>query len=169
MLCSAFSMRLMISRSTVSGEAPGYGMFTTMSGISTSGIWFTRRFLNASSPRHMRTMTIATVVTGFLMLKLERNIACFPRFGGRYAREAIVVARLLRGLLREHGRFRFAAVVDALAVLKSGGRIPQHRVTLREPVAQRIVAGARVLRADAQRYLLQRVILHAPRECLIAL
>jgi hypothetical protein len=37
MLCSGFSMRLTISRSTVSGEAPGYGMLTTSTGCSTSG------------------------------------------------------------------------------------------------------------------------------------
>jgi hypothetical protein len=65
----------MISRSTVSGEAPGYGKLIDITGFSTSGIWLTRRFLSASNPRHMSTITMATVVTGCLMLKLERNIA----------------------------------------------------------------------------------------------
>ena len=51
------------------------GTFTTMTGICTSGIWLTRSFLSASSPMHMSTMTIATVVTGLLMLKFESNMA----------------------------------------------------------------------------------------------
>jgi hypothetical protein len=37
MLSSGFSMRLMISRSTVSGDAPGYGKLTLITGMSTSG------------------------------------------------------------------------------------------------------------------------------------
>jgi hypothetical protein len=62
-----------------------------MTGWSTSGIWLTRRFFSASNPRHMRTMTMATVVTGCLMLKLERNTAYFPvplASGARSARTA---------------------------------------------------------------------------------
>ena len=64
----------MISRSTVSGEAPGYGIVTTITGCSTSGIWFTRSFFSASSPRHISAMMMTTVETGRLMLKSERNI-----------------------------------------------------------------------------------------------
>ena len=37
MLCSAFSTRLTISRSTVSGEAPGYGIATMITGCSHVG------------------------------------------------------------------------------------------------------------------------------------
>src|SRR3954467_9930209 len=78
MLWIDFSTRLMISRSTVSGDAPGYGKLTTITGSCTSGIWLTRRFFNASRPSAIRMMTIATVVTGFLMLKFERNMAYSP-------------------------------------------------------------------------------------------
>src|SRR5215471_6523694 len=74
MLCSGFSARLIIPRSSDSGEAHGYGKLTEMTGFSTSGIWLTRRFFNASRPRHISTITMATVVTGCLMLKLERNM-----------------------------------------------------------------------------------------------
>ena len=91
MLWSDFSTRLMISRSTVSGEAPGYGKLTTMTGSWTSGIWFTRRFLSASRPRAMSTMTIATVVTGCLMLKLERNMALLLRDDPRRIDSALQV------------------------------------------------------------------------------
>jgi len=43
MACIGFSRRWMSSRSDVSGDAPGYGIVTTMIGISTSGFWFTRK------------------------------------------------------------------------------------------------------------------------------
>jgi hypothetical protein len=77
MLCKDFSTRLMISRSTDSGEAPGYGKLMLITGISTSGFGLTRRFLSASKPRHISTMMMASVVTGCLMLKFERNIFYF--------------------------------------------------------------------------------------------
>ncbi len=77
MLWIVFSTRLMISRSTVSGDAPGYGKFTTITGSWTSGIWFTRRFFSAIRPSAMMMMMTATVVTGFLMLKLERNMGLY--------------------------------------------------------------------------------------------
>ncbi len=61
------------------GRGAGVGnVAPPCTGCSTSGIWFTRRFLSASSPRHISTMMMATVVTGRLMLKSERNMAYFP-------------------------------------------------------------------------------------------
>ena len=55
-------------------QAPGYGIVTTITGCSTSGIWFTRSFCSASSPRHMSAMMMTIVATGRLMLKSERSI-----------------------------------------------------------------------------------------------
>src|SRR6185369_12464719 len=130
MLCRDFSTRLMISRSTVSGDAPGYGMFTTIIGSSTSGRSLTRSFLNAISPTHISTMTIATVVTGCLMLKLERNMA------RPVCRE--------RGLLaagRERNGFRH---LHGLAVLQRGGRILEDGVALGNATGQHELAAARV-------------------------
>src|SRR5438046_566003 len=118
MLCSDFSMRLMISRSTVSGDAPGYGIVTTTTGCSTSGIWFTRSLFRASSPRHMSAMMMTTVETGRLMLKSESSIALFPfrAFGGRDR------ARLARRL-----------GLDGLPVPEQRAGIADHLVALGEP------------------------------------
>src|SRR3954470_1847817 len=143
MLWKDFSTRLMISRSTVSGEAPGYGKFTTITGSCTSGIWFTRRCLSAMSPSAMRITTIATVVTGFLMLKLERNTAL------------LLLGSQRRGL----GVHRQPC---SLLVLEGGGRVTQHHVALRETVAHRVRAGARVARAKIELHLLQFAILYTP-------
>ena len=76
MPCSAFSMRLTTSRSTVSGLAPGYGIVTVRMGCSTSGIWFTRSFDSASRQSAIRPMMITIIATGRLTLKSDRNIAC---------------------------------------------------------------------------------------------
>ena len=72
--CSCFSMRLVTSRSAVSGEAPGYGMSTTISGRSTSGFWLTFSLDRASSPMAIIATMITIVAIGFLTLKLDRNI-----------------------------------------------------------------------------------------------
>src|SRR6186713_1146743 len=149
MLCSDFSTRLMMSRSTDSGEAPGYGKVTTMTGISTSGIWLTRRCRSASRPRHMSTMMMATVVTGCLMLKFERNMdsPCLPG------------QRLLLGDL---GRLGVDAAVHRLSVLERRIREPQHLVALRETRLERVRAAARIALAERQRDFLQFSVGHAP-------
>src|SRR5688500_8554229 len=103
----------MISRSAVSGEAPGYGSTTTITGCSTSGIWLTRSFLSASSPRHISVMMMTIVVTGRLMLKSERNIALLPADGRGHRRRL----RRRRGL-------------DGLAVLEQRARVADHLVAL---------------------------------------
>src|SRR5882672_3842686 len=149
MLWNDFSTRLMISRSTVSGEAPGYGKLTTMTGSCTSGIWFTRRCLSASRPSAMSTMTIATVVTGFLMLKLERNMALFLRDDSR--------------------RFDRLCKCRDLAVLQRRTRVTQHRIAVGEPQVHRVRAGARIASAERERHFLQLAILYTPRECAVAL
>jgi len=46
-----------------------------MTGCSTSGIWFTLSFFNASRPRHMSAMMITTIEMGRLMLKSESSMA----------------------------------------------------------------------------------------------
>src|SRR6516225_6857347 len=140
MLCSAFSTRLMISRSTVSGEAPGYGIATTITGCCTSGIWFTRRFFSASNPRHISVMMMTTVATGRLMLKSDRTIGLLRR---RH--------RGLRGRRRLH----------RLPVLQERRRVADHAVALGKPARDHVVAGARVALGDAQRHLLQLAVLHA--------
>ena len=76
--CIGFSRRSSSSRSLVSGDAPGYGMLTTMIGMSTSGFWFTRSLESASRPMHIMPMISTTVAMGFLTLKLERNIGSSP-------------------------------------------------------------------------------------------
>src|SRR5678815_2789895 len=114
MLCSDFSTRLMMSRSTDSGEAPGYGKVTTMTGMSTSGIWLTRRCVSASRPRHMSTMMMATVVTGCLMLKLERNML----------------------FLRDDSGLGVGTGPDLLSILQRGIRKTQDLIALAEAGAQ---------------------------------
>ena len=81
MPCSAFSMRLTTSRSTVSGEAPGYGMLTTRTGCSTSGIWLTRSLERANRPSAISATMMTIIATGRLMLNSDRNIAA--SLGGR--------------------------------------------------------------------------------------
>src|SRR5688500_1900176 len=134
MLCSGFSTRLMISRSTVSGDAPGYGKLITMTGCSTSGIWLTRRFFNASRPRHMSTITIAIVVTGCLILKLERNIS---------------------GSLFLVGDDRGGGTdLHRLPIFQGAVWITQHLVTLGNATLQCERAGAGVALAEPDRHLL---------------
>src|SRR5262245_47894049 len=140
----------MISRSTVSGDAPGYGTFTTITGCCTSGIWLTRRFLNASNPTHMSTMTIATVVTGCLMLKLDRNM------------------RGSLGLLAA-GSERSACHLHRLAVHQRRGRILENRVALGDAALHHELAAARITIAHVEVHLLQGAALHPPRESRIAL
>src|SRR6185503_18672709 len=142
MLCSDFSTRLMMSRSTDSGEAPGYGNCTTMTGISTSGIWLTRRCVSASRPRHMSTMMMATVVTGCLMLKLERNML----------------------FLRDYSRFGISAGTDLLSIFQRAVRETQDLVAFGEARLQCIRAAARVALTEVQRHLLQLVTAELPRE-----
>src|SRR3954463_7017897 len=142
MLCSDFSTRLMMSRSTDSGEAPGYGKVTTMTGMSTSGIWLTRRCVSASRPRHMSTMMMATVVTGCLMLKFERNML----------------------FLRDYCGLGVAAGADLLAILEQGVRETQNLVAFVEAGAQRPGAAARISITEAEGHLLQLVAVHLPGE-----
>src|SRR6185503_11795382 len=130
MLCSAFSTRFTISRSTVSGEAPGYGIVTTMTGCSTSGMLFTRSFFRAMSPRHMSAMMITTVATGRRMLKSERIMRA-P--GGSLGRRG----RGDRGGLRPRG-------LHGLPILQERGRVAEHAVALREALGDGELARARV-------------------------
>src|SRR6188508_1969682 len=156
MLCSGFSTRLMISRSTVSGDAPGYGKLTDITGFSTSGIWLTRRFFSASRPRHMSTITIATVVTGCLMLKLERNMTRLPD-------------DYLSLFLNDQRGLRFRSGLHFLPVLQRGIREAEHLVAFGEPAAQGERTRARIALAERQRHLLQLRTIDAPCERAIAL
>eukprot|EP01137_Pigoraptor_chileana_P016080 Opistho-2@5630 len=158
MLCSDFSMRLMISRSVVSGEAPGYGMLTTMTGCSTSGIWLTRSFLRASRPRHIRPMMMTIVATGFLTLKLERNISASGGLGRR-------LRRLRCGRRRRSG----LAQLDLATILQGAGGMAQHLVPLFQAGSDDLQAQALVARAELDGHLAERAVLHAPGEGLVAL
>src|SRR5690242_15125734 len=146
MLCSDFSIRLMISRSTDSGDAPGYGIDTTITGCSTSGIWFTRSFFSASRPSAISPMMMTTVEIGRLMLKSESSM----------------IASLL-GRRQRIGRDRcLAARLDRLLVLQERGRIADHLVALGEAALQHVVAGARIALAESEAHLLQLVLVHPP-------
>src|SRR5262245_27850325 len=156
MLCSGFSTRLMMSRSTDSGDAPGYGKLITITGCSTSGIWLTRRFFSASRPRHIRTMMIATVVTGCLMLKLESNIA----YGS---------LKFLRLLFSDGHRLRTTFDAHRLVGLQRRVRKTQHRIAFHEPGLHDVCAGARVALAELDFGFLQLRVLDRPRVRLVAL
>src|SRR4051812_9597656 len=83
MLWIDFSIRLMTSRSAVSGAAPGYGMVTTSTGCCTSGISFTRSLVSAITPKAISARIITTVATGRRMEKSDRNMAdSLLRLGG---------------------------------------------------------------------------------------
>src|SRR5215471_4725940 len=118
-----------------------------MIGISTSGIWFTRRCVSASNPRHMSTMMMATVVTGCLMLKFERNML----------------------FLRDDGGLVLGAGVDVLAVLQRGIREAQDLVAFVEAGAQRPRAAARIAVTEVQRDFLQFLAVHFPGERAVTL
>src|SRR5689334_10727312 len=115
-------------------------MFTSITGCSTSGIWFTRRFFSASSPRHMSAMMMTTVDTGRLMLKSERNMALASVLGG---------GRGALGLRRGAGRGRLGRGLDRLPVLQQRGRVADHAVAFGEAALQQDLAGARVAIAHA--------------------
>ena len=76
---TASSIFLLTSRSTVSGDAPGYSVMIDSTGISTSGIMSIgrRRAENTPSVTSVSIITVAT--TGRLMDRLERNMATLPR------------------------------------------------------------------------------------------
>src|SRR5690242_3491359 len=112
-----------------------------MTGCCTSGIWLTRRFLTAINPSAISTMTMATVVTGFLILKLERNTA----------------ASLLLGSGRERRR---RSHFHELVVPQGRVRITQQRIAFGEPALQHEFAAARVAIADGEADLLQLAVLH---------
>src|SRR2546430_11844722 len=107
-LCSVFSMRLTTSRSTVSGDAPGYGIVTTSTGCCTSGISLTRSLVSASTPAAINAMIRTTVPTGRRIEKSDRNMRGSLRRLGR-----------LRG---RDGRRGGCAGLDGLAVLERGDR-----------------------------------------------
>ena len=72
---TASSIFLVTSRSTVSGDAPGYSVMIDSTGISTSGIMSigSRRTEKMPSVTSVRIITVAT--TGRLMDRFERNMA----------------------------------------------------------------------------------------------
>ena len=76
---TASSIFRLTSRSTVSGEAPGYSVMIESTGISTSGIMSigSRRYENRPSVTSVSIITVAT--TGRLMERFERNMATLPR------------------------------------------------------------------------------------------
>ncbi len=76
---TASSIFRLTSRSTASGEAPGYSAMIERTGISTDGISSigSRRAENNPSVTRVSIITVAT--TGRLMERLERNIATPPR------------------------------------------------------------------------------------------
>ena len=97
---------------------------------------------------------MATVVTGCLMLKLERNMA----------------STLCRGRTSRRRRWLGSAVVGpAWPSFSVAFGIAQHLVAFGEARLHRVRAGARIAIAERQRDLLQLVVLHAPRERVVAL
>src|SRR5687767_6180545 len=107
-----------------------------MTGCSTSGIWLTRRFLNASRPIAMSTMTMATVVTGCLMLKLERNMASAS---GR------------SGALRQDGGGACGfGHLYRLTIMQRGGGVPQEAVPLLDSTVEHELAAAHVFLTNVE-------------------
>ena len=154
MLCSDFSMRLMISRSTVSGEAPGYGMLTTMTGCSTSGIWLTRSFFSASRPRHISAMIDHDRRDRPLDAEVgEEHGASF----GSAATGAGDAAGAAAPAARPSGH---------PSACESGSAAPCRRRRGRASTAKSPLRASRS--PSVQRHLLQLVVLHAPGEGLVA-
>ena len=128
MLCSAFSTRLMISRSTVSGDAPGYGKLH----------------------HHHRLLDVGNLVDAQVLQRQQPQ--AHQHDDDRDRRD-----RLLDAEVREEhgsssgGRLRPdfagpAAVATACPSLQRGGRIAQHAVALGEAGLER---DTRPLRAVA--------------------
>ncbi len=70
---SASSMGSTTSRSTVSGEAPGYGMPTTTMGCWMSGNSSVLRRQSENSPNTTSASITVTVAIGFLMARSEMS------------------------------------------------------------------------------------------------
>ena len=67
-------MRLVTSRSTVSGEAPGNSVVIDSTGISTSGIMSMASLRNENAPSVTSASIITVAKTGRLIERLERNM-----------------------------------------------------------------------------------------------
>jgi hypothetical protein len=94
------------SRSTMSGEAPGYGTATLTMGGLTSGNSSVSRFHSANRPNTTSASIVTTVTTGFLMAKSEMNMARSPLPGRGAAPRRAPVRELRRGADRrahQHG------------------------------------------------------------------
>src|SRR4030095_15090025 len=68
------SIGSMTSRSTTSGDAPGYGTATTTTGASISGYSSVSSCSSATSPNTTRIIMATTVSVGFLIALSEINI-----------------------------------------------------------------------------------------------
>src|SRR5437899_3262147 len=134
-------------------------MVTTITGMSTSGIWFTRSFFRASRPSAISAMMMTIVETGRLMLKSDRNMES-PLGALRFGAGGVGAARL--------GGGRGVARLDRLAVLEERGGIADHLVAFGQPRQHGEFAGARIAIAQLDRRLLQLVARHAPRRGLVA-
>src|SRR5690242_20599414 len=96
----------------------------------------------------MMMMMTATVVTGFLMLKFERNMALLPRDDAR---------RLIVGFdLRD------------LPVLERRVRVAKNAVTFDEPADHGELAGTLVALAEREFDLVHLAVFHAPGEHVVA-
>ena len=68
------SSRLTTSRSTTSGEAPGYAIATKTIGLSMAGNSSVSKRANAASPNTTSAIIVTTVMIGRLMAKSEMNM-----------------------------------------------------------------------------------------------
>ena len=82
---TASSIFRLTSRSTVSGDAPGYSVMIDRTGISTSGIMSMGSRLQENRPTVTRASIITVATTGRLMERFDRNIATPPRPSRRSA------------------------------------------------------------------------------------
>src|SRR5688572_10957512 len=78
----ASSIGSMTSRSTVSGEAPGYGIASATTGGFTSGNSSVSRMKSAAIPNTTRVSIATIVTTGFLIAKSEIHIGSALRAFG---------------------------------------------------------------------------------------
>jgi hypothetical protein len=77
----ASSIRSMTSRSTVSGEAPGYGIAMAITGGCTSGNSSVSSCVRATIPNTTSASIVTTVMTGRLMAKSDMSMRYFAGCG----------------------------------------------------------------------------------------
>src|SRR5688572_19835974 len=142
------------SRSTTSGDAPGYGMATTTIGASISGNSSVSSCASATMPNTTRIIIATTVRTGRVIAVSEMNInQCCIKMSTPQTAETL--RRGEDGRLLRHIHLHWRAGCDAL------GRAAQQHVSFVQSRRHLHTFGTRIAQPERDGHLLGLAVAHA--------